>query len=72
MRGRSRLDGDAVRSPRRYIAGHADTGKRLRLTETATEVVETDPATFAFTVVHSSVAPPRGNRPAPIGQPRRP
>lgn len=27
----------------RYIVGHADVGKRLMLTETATEVVETDP-----------------------------
>ncbi len=41
---------------RRYIVGHADTGRRLRVTETATEVVETDPATFAFTVVHASVS----------------
>jgi hypothetical protein len=38
----------------RYIVGHADTGRRLRVTETATEVVETDPATFAFTVVSAS------------------
>jgi hypothetical protein len=38
----------------RYIVGHADTGRRLRLTETATEVVETDPATFAFSVVSAS------------------
>jgi hypothetical protein len=41
---------------RRYIVGHADSGRRLRVTETATEVVETDPATFAFTVVHRSVS----------------
>jgi len=41
---------------RRYIAGHADTGRRLRLTETASEVVETDPATFSFTDVSASVA----------------
>ncbi len=33
---------------RRYVVGHADTGRLLQLTETATEVVETDPATFAF------------------------
>jgi Glycoside-hydrolase family GH114 len=39
---------------RRYIVGHADTGKYLKVTETATEVVETDPATFAFSVVHAS------------------
>ena len=29
----------------RYVVGHADTGRFLRLTETATEVVETDPRT---------------------------
>jgi hypothetical protein len=28
---------------RRYVVGHADTGKYLKITETATEVVETDP-----------------------------
>jgi Glycoside-hydrolase family GH114 len=39
---------------RQYVVGHADSGRRLRVTETATEVVETDPATFAFTVVHSA------------------
>jgi len=33
---------------RRYVVGHADTGRLLQLTETATEVVETDPATFTF------------------------
>ena len=39
---------------RRYVAGHADTGKYLKLTATATEVVETDPATFTFRVIRSS------------------
>ena len=39
---------------RQYIAGHADTGKYLEVTETATEVVETDPATFAFSVIQAS------------------
>ena len=38
---------------RRYIVGHADVGRKLELTETATEVVETNPATFAFSVFHS-------------------
>ena len=38
-----------------YIVGHADVGMRLKLTETATEVVETDPATFSFRVVRASV-----------------
>ncbi len=41
---------------RRYVAGHADTGRRLRVTETATEVVETQAATFAFTAVRRSAS----------------
>jgi Glycoside-hydrolase family GH114 len=41
---------------RRYIVGHADTGRRLRLVETASEVVETNAATFDFTVVHASAS----------------
>jgi hypothetical protein len=40
----------------RYTAGHADTGRRLRLVETASEIVETDPATFSFTQVTASVS----------------
>jgi hypothetical protein len=39
---------------RRYVAGHGDTGKYLKLTATATQVVETDPATFTFRVIRSS------------------
>ena len=39
---------------RSYVAGHADTGDYLKITETATEVVETNPATFAFSVRHAS------------------
>jgi hypothetical protein len=39
-----------------YIVGHADVGMRLELTETATQVVETDPATFSFSVVRASVS----------------
>jgi Glycoside-hydrolase family GH114 len=39
-----------------YLIGHADVGRRLRLTETATEVVETDPATFSFSVLSASVS----------------
>jgi hypothetical protein len=48
-----------------YVTGHGDTGKYLKLTETATEVVETDPATFTFRVVrssHSYTAPHRVRR----------
>ena len=57
---------------KRYIVGHADTGKLIKVTVTATEVVETDPATFAFSVIRASVsdttrakvrAYPRGRRP---------
>ena len=39
----------------RYIVGHADTGRHLRLTVTAREVIETDPATFTFKIVHATV-----------------
>jgi hypothetical protein len=59
---------DATETPfaaRRYVTGHGDTGKYLKLTETATEVVETDPATFTFRVVrssHSYTAPHRVRR----------
>ena len=59
---------DATVTPfaaRRYVTGHGDTGKYLKLTETATEVVETDPATFTFRVVrssHSYTAPHRVRR----------
>ena len=38
----------------RYVVGHDDVGTHLRLTETATEAVETDPATFTFRVVRAS------------------
>ena len=41
---------------RRYLVGHQDTGRRLRITETAAEVVETDPATFTFKVVRASAS----------------
>ena len=36
-----------------YLVGHGDTGRRLRLIETATQVVETDPATFSLSVLRS-------------------
>ncbi|MGH3400608.1 MAG: hypothetical protein ACRDPO_38595, partial [Streptosporangiaceae bacterium] len=39
---------------RRYQVGHADTGRRLRVTETATEVVATSRAGSGFTVVRAS------------------
>jgi hypothetical protein len=37
-----------------YIVGHADTGRKLQLTETATEVVQTRRAPFSFSVVNAS------------------
>jgi hypothetical protein len=55
-----------------YIVGHADTGRRLRVTETATQVVQTAAKSFTFTVlrVRRSVTSlltvggyPRGQRP---------
>ena len=57
--GPCRTAADSTVTPfaaRSYIVGHADTGRRLKLTETATEVVETDPATFSFTVIRASVS----------------
>ena len=42
---------------RRYRAGHADTGRRLRVTETASEVVQTRGRSFAFRVLRRSVQP---------------
>ena len=57
--GPCRKAADTTATPfaaRSYIVGHADTGRRLKLTETAAEVVETDPATFSFTVIRASVS----------------
>jgi len=56
----------------RYIAGHGDTGRRLRVIETATEVVQKRTASFTFAVLRSRRAVttaaavagyPRGRRP---------
>jgi hypothetical protein len=41
---------------RHYAVGHADTGRWLRVTETAAEVVETQPSTFTFRVIRRSVS----------------
>ena len=38
----------------KYIVGHADTGRKLQLTETATEVVQTRRAPFSFSVANAS------------------
>jgi len=54
---RCRRAADSTATPfaaRRYVIGHADAGRRIALTETATEVVETDPATFTFRVRRAS------------------
>ncbi len=53
-----------------HIVGHRDVGKRLRLTEVATEVIETDPATFTFRVIRASVSTKTGAtvQPYPKGQ----
>ena len=41
---------------RSYIVGHADTGRLVRVTETASEVVETQRSTFTFQVIRRSVS----------------
>jgi Glycoside-hydrolase family GH114 len=41
---------------RQYRVGHADTGRRLRVTETAAEVVQTRSSTFTFLVIRRSVS----------------
>jgi hypothetical protein len=59
-RGRQcRKAADATATPfaaRQYRVGHADTGRWLRVTETAAEVVETEPATFTFRLVQRKVS----------------
>jgi hypothetical protein len=65
---------DAPATPyaaRRYHVGHVDTGRYLRLRVTAAEVVETDPATFAFRIIRTSVIAVTGQRVRgyPAGQP---
>jgi Glycoside-hydrolase family GH114 len=74
--GRCRPGGGTTATPfaaSHYTVAHSDTGRRLELVETATEVVETDAATFSFRVVragrHVVAAPvvaayPRGRAPA--------
>src|SRR5215471_3843653 len=57
--GQCRRAADTTATPfaaRRYVAGHADTGRFLKLTEIASEVVETRPATFSFSVKSASVS----------------
>jgi Glycoside-hydrolase family GH114 len=57
--GHCRRAADSTATPfaaRRYRVGHADTGRLLRVTETAAEVVETSPATFSFRVVRATAS----------------
>jgi hypothetical protein len=56
----------------RYTVGHGDTGSRLRVTVTAAEVVETDPATFSFRVVRRSASRLAGAATAAFPAGRRP
>ena len=54
-----RAAGDSAATPfaaRQYRVGHADTGRWLRVTETAAEVVETRRATFTFRLVQRQVS----------------
>jgi len=41
---------------RRYVVGHAEAGRRLRVTETASEVIETERVPFTFQVIRRSVS----------------
>ena len=54
-----RAGADTAAAPfaaRRYRVGHADTGRRLRVTETAAEVVQTRRNPFTFQVIRRSVS----------------
>jgi Glycoside-hydrolase family GH114 len=56
---RCRTAADVTATPfaaRRYVVGHADTGKFLKVTEFAREVVETGGRSFSFIVLRSSVS----------------
>ncbi|HEY2306367.1 MAG TPA: hypothetical protein VGI05_10855, partial [Streptosporangiaceae bacterium] len=51
--GKCAAGADTTATPfaaRHYVVGHADASRFLKVTETASEVVETSPATFAFSV----------------------
>lgn len=64
--------GAAPFAARRYVVAHADTGRRLELVVTATEVVETDPATFSFRVVRASRSATTAGTVAPYRRGRAP
>jgi hypothetical protein len=55
--GHCRPGGDTTSTPfaaSHYTVAHSDAGRTLKLVETATEVIETDPATFSFRVRRAS------------------
>src|SRR5215472_12527038 len=57
--GKCRTGADTTATPfaaSQYVVGHADTSRFLKVTETASEVVETDPGTFSFSVKSVSVS----------------
>jgi hypothetical protein len=57
LRGRCLPGADSTVTPfaaRRYVVGHADTGHRIELISTATEVVQTRAVPFSFTVRHAA------------------
>jgi Glycoside-hydrolase family GH114 len=73
--GRCRKGAGSSATPfaaRQYRVGHADAGRWLRVTETATEVVETDRATFTFQAVQRSVSGLAPSRAAAYPRHRRP
>ena len=57
---------------RRYVIGHADTGRRIRVTVTATEVVQTAAKNFTFKVLRASRSATSGHRATGYARGRRP
>jgi hypothetical protein len=56
----------------RYVVGHADTGRRIRVTVTATEVVQTAAKNFTFKVLRVSKSAATGRKAASYLRGRRP
>jgi Glycoside-hydrolase family GH114 len=73
--GRCRRAADRTATPfaaRRYVAGHADTGRSLRLTETAAEVVQTSGRGFSFRIIRSRASGTTSRTVRAFGRGRRP
>jgi hypothetical protein len=73
--GRCRPAADTTATPfaaRRYVAGHADTGRYLRLTETAAEVVQTRGREFSFRIIRSRASDTTGRTVRAFRPGRRP